>query len=151
MLVNELTGCGFESRCSNLTPQNVWNVSNKTFSKPTLGIGITLNKMFFYNEDVGVMRPFVPLFVKHYFLKTLRRLSKNLVRLWIGSIIQAISVFLEISQNSQENTYARVFFNKVASMRPATSIKKRLWHRCFPVNFEGTVFTKPIILNIKMY
>ena len=66
--------------------------------------------MFFYNEDVGVMRPFVSLFVKHYFLKTLRRLSKNLVRLWIGSIIQAISVFLEISQNSQENTYARVSF-----------------------------------------
>ena len=36
-------------------------------------------------------------------------------------------VFLEISQNSQENTYARVFFfNKVASLRPATLLKKRL-------------------------
>ena len=30
-------------------------------------------------------------------------------------------VFLEIPQNSQENTCARA--------------KKRLWHRCFPVNF----------------
>ena len=27
------------------------------------------------------------------------------------------------------------FFNKVAGLRPATSLKKRLWHRCFPVNF----------------
>ena len=45
-------------------------------------------------------------------------------------------VFLEIWQNSQENTCARVsFFNKVASLRPATLLKKRLWHRRFPVNF----------------
>ena len=45
-------------------------------------------------------------------------------------------VFLKISQNSQENICAIVsFFNKVASPRPATLLKKRLWHRCFPVNF----------------
>ena len=28
-----------------------------------------------------------------------------------------------------------VFFKKVADLRPATLFKKRLWHRCFPVNF----------------
>ena len=28
-----------------------------------------------------------------------------------------------------------LFFNKVASLRPATLFKKRLWHRCFPVDF----------------
>ena len=28
-----------------------------------------------------------------------------------------------------------LFFNKVACLRPATLLKKRLWHRCFPVNF----------------
>ena len=27
------------------------------------------------------------------------------------------------------------FFNEVAGLRPATSLKKRLWHRCFLVNF----------------
>ena len=26
-------------------------------------------------------------------------------------------------------------FNKVTGLRPATLLKKRLWHRCFPVNF----------------
>ena len=26
-------------------------------------------------------------------------------------------------------------FNKVAALRPATLLKKRLWHRYFPVNF----------------
>ena len=40
-------------------------------------------------------------------------------------------MFLKISQNSQENTRVRVFF----FLRPATLIKKRLWHRCFPRNF----------------
>ena len=28
-----------------------------------------------------------------------------------------------------------LFFNKVAGLRHATSFKKRLWHRCFPVDF----------------
>ena len=45
-------------------------------------------------------------------------------------------LFLELSQNSQEKTpVSESFFNKVASLRTATLFKKRLWHRCFPVNF----------------
>ena len=45
-------------------------------------------------------------------------------------------LFLEVSQNSQEKTpVSESFFNKVASLRTATLFKKRLWHRCFPVNF----------------
>ena len=27
-----------------------------------------------------------------------------------------------------------LFFNNVEALRPATLLKKRLWHRCFPVN-----------------
>ena len=42
-------------------------------------------------------------------------------------------VFLEISQNSQENSCARVSF--LIKLRPTTLFKKRLWHMCFPVNF----------------
>ena len=44
-------------------------------------------------------------------------------------------VFLEISQNSQENTCARVSFLIKLQAPPATLLKKRLWHSCFPVNF----------------
>ena len=50
-----------------------------------------------------------------------------------GAVVQRCSlkkVFLEISQNSHEN-------------RPAILLKKRLWNRCFPVNFVkflGTPF-----------
>ena len=44
-------------------------------------------------------------------------------------------VFLEISENSQENTCVRVSFLIKLQAAPATLLKKRLWHRCFPVNF----------------
>ena len=27
------------------------------------------------------------------------------------------------------------FFNKLAGLRPATLIKRRIWHKCFPMNF----------------
>ena len=37
-------------------------------------------------------------------------------------------------------------FNKVAGLRPATLLKKRLWHRCFPVNFLKTLRT-PFLQN----
>ena len=43
---------------------------------------------------------------------------------------------LEISQNLQENTCDSLFLSKVTGSRPATLFKKkRLRHRCFPVNF----------------
>ena len=41
---------------------------------------------------------------------------------------------LEISQNSQENTCTRVFFNQVAGLRPVTLLKMRLWHKSFSCN-----------------
>ena len=49
-------------------------------------------------------------------------------------------VSLEILQNSQENTCASLFLNKIASLRPATLLEKRLWHSCFPVNFFCKIF-----------
>ena len=52
-------------------------------------------------------------------------------------------VFLEISKNSLRQG---LFFNKTAGLRPATSWKKGLSHRCFPLNFAKllrTPFFKP--------
>ena len=40
-------------------------------------------------------------------------------------------MFLEIPQNSQEITIKK----RGSGLRPATLLKKRLWYRCFPVNF----------------
>ena len=65
----------------------------------------------------------------------LKRPSGN--RLYSGSQIEAVlqtcsakTVFLIISQKRQENTCARASF-----LRVATSLKKKLWHRYFSVNF----------------
>ena len=44
-------------------------------------------------------------------------------------------LFLEMSQDSQEKTCARVFF-LIKLPRPVNLLKKRLWHRRFPVNSE---------------
>ena len=58
-------------------------------------------------------------------------------------------VLFKISQNPQETWHAcaRVFLNKDADMRPSTLLKKRLWHRCFPVNFAN-VLRAPFLQNI---
>ena len=59
-------------------------------------------------------------------------------------------LFLKISQNSQEKTFARVFFLRfsfltvfirlqalIQNVREACNLsKKRLWNRCFPVIFQ---------------
>ena len=39
-----------------------------------------------------------------------------------------------------------IFFNTVAVLKPATLFKKRLWHRCFPVNFTKFLRT-PFLQN----
>ena len=39
-----------------------------------------------------------------------------------------------------------LFFNKVAGLRPATLLKKKLWHSCFPVNF-GKFLKTPFLEN----
>ena len=43
-------------------------------------------------------------------------------------------VFLEISQNSQENTCTRICFLIKETLLKQTLLKRRLRHRCFPVN-----------------
>ena len=50
-------------------------------------------------------------------------------------------IFLKISQYSQENTCARVFFLRKLQAWPATLLKKRLWHTCFHVNFAKFLIT----------
>ena len=47
------------------------------------------------------------------------------------------SVFLKISPNLQENTCARVL--------PATFFEKRLWRRCFSVNFPKSLRTSYLL------
>ena len=41
-----------------------------------------------------------------------------------------------------------LFLNKVADLRPATLLRNRLWHRCFPVNFAKFLRTSFIIEHL---
>ena len=48
-----------------------------------------------------------------------------------------------------------LFFKKVAGLRPATLLKKRLWHRCFPVDFvkfpRTSFFTEHLWTTASMF
>ena len=60
-------------------------------------------------------------------------------------------VFLEISQNLP---VPESLFNKVAGLRHVTFLKKRLWHRCFPMNFAKllrTPFLKSTLVAASIY
>ena len=43
-------------------------------------------------------------------------------------------VLINFAKFTGKHLCQSLFFNKVAGLRPATLFKKRLWHRCFPVN-----------------
>ena len=45
------------------------------------------------------------------------------------------SVLRNFAKFTRKHLCQRLFFNKVAGLWPATILKKRLWYRCFPVNF----------------
>ena len=42
-----------------------------------------------------------------------------------------------------------LFFDTVADLRPATLLKNRLWHRCFPVNFSKFLRTPFLIVHLR--
>ena len=44
-------------------------------------------------------------------------------------------VFRNFVKFTGKHLCQRLFFNKVAGLRALTLLKKRLWHKCFPVNF----------------
>ena len=56
-------------------------------------------------------------------------------------------VLLKVLQYSQEDTCVRVFFDKVKSLNACNFIRKRLWHRCFPVSIAKMLKT-PTLKNI---
>ena len=39
-------------------------------------------------------------------------------------------------------------FNKVAGLRPATLLRKRLWHICFPANFAKFLRTPLVAASV---
>ena len=46
------------------------------------------------------------------------------------------NLVLDFAKFTRKHLCQGLFFDKVAGLRSATLLKKRHWHRCFPVNFE---------------
>ena len=56
-------------------------------------------------------------------------------------------LFIKLSQYSQGNNCVRVLFFNKRGIQACNFIKKRLQHRCFPVNIE-TILRTPTLKNI---
>ena len=89
-----------------------------------------------------------------YVLMVIKRWKSKVKVTLKEAVVQNYSVkkvFLEIPQNSHENTSARVSFLinlQALGLRPATLLKRRLWHTCFPVNFVKFLRTPIFIEHI---
>ena len=58
-----------------------------------------------------------------------------------------VAVVVQCSEKSCSETFSKKnHINKAAGLRSATLFKKRLWHRCFPVNFAEFLRT-PFVEN----
>ena len=58
------------------------------------------------------------------------------------------SVLRNFTKFTGKHRRQSLFFNKVAGPRPVTLLKKRLWHRCYPVNFVKFLRTPFIIEHL---
>ena len=54
-----------------------------------------------------------------------------------------LKTFAKFAGKHLRQTGQSLFFNKVASLRPAALLKMRLWHRCFSMTFPR-FFRKPV-------
>ena len=68
-------------------------------------------------------------------IKKKKNIHKKLFTEVVVQRCSAKEVLLKISQNSQETQVLESLFNNVSGLRACNFIKKRLEHRCFPVNF----------------
>ena len=67
-------------------------------------------------------------------LKSPEQSTFNITEAATGGVLWK-KLLLKILQNSKENTCDKVSFLIKLHAAPATLLKKRLWHWCFPVNF----------------
>ena len=61
--------------------------------------------------------------------------ARTLVRSSRPKVFCKKGVLRNFTKFTGKHLYQSLFLNKVAGLRPATLLKKRLWHRYFPVNF----------------
>ena len=63
-------------------------------------------------------------------------LSRDMFRSSRPKVFCKAGVLKNFAKFTEKHLWQSLFFKKVAGLRPAALLKKRLWHRCFPVNFR---------------
>ena len=66
---------------------------------------------------------------------------KSMMRSSRPDVLCKKSVLRNFTKFTGKHMCQSFFFNNVAHHRPATLLKKRLWRRCFPVNFVEFLWT----------
>ena len=61
------------------------------------------------------------------------------------------SVFENFAIFTGKHLCQGLFFNKLARLRPVTLLKKRIWHRCFPINFAKFLRTPFLYSNTSFF
>ena len=89
-------------------------------------------KYFSYRSQVFLLISFLGIFFK---LLELSRFITLLYRSSRPEVFCKKCVLENSAKFTELHLCQSLFFNKVAGLRPATLLKKRLWDRCFPVNF----------------
>ena len=64
----------------------------------------------------------------------LRKFSQKSKRILLEMFCKK-GVLKNFAKSKGKHLCQSLFFNKVAGLRSATLLKKRLWYKCFPVNF----------------
>ena len=67
---------------------------------------------------------------------------------WKKAKKQPSEVFYKKGIPKNFSKFPGLFFNTFAGLGPSTLLKKRPWHRCFPVNFKKFLRTGPLLLKV---
>ena len=70
-----------------------------------------------------------------FYLKFMRNFRNLSFRSSLPEALCKKGVLRNFTKLTGKHLCQRLFFNKAAGLRPATLLKKRLWHRCFLANF----------------
>ena len=83
--------------------------------------------------------------MSHFSYYLMRTQKRELTYLCCRSIRRRCSIKKGVLKNfakfTEKHLYQNLFFNGVACLRPAILLKKKLWHRRFPVNFTRSLRT----------
>ena len=115
------------------------------YSQESTCVGVFLIKLKAYLYYIGkkIKNFFFPY---TYRIKYSKQLTTNFNKSSRPEVFCRKGVLSNFAKFTGKYLCQGLLFNKVAGLRPATLLKKRLWHKCFPVNFTKFLRT-PFLQN----